>query len=338
MFNISIDAHGGDYGLDVTIPAVIEALKSFNDIFIILVGDSEKITTKLAQYNIHSKYKKRYSIKHASQSIAMDESLVSALRNKKDSSMRVAIKLVKDKKAHSCVSSGNSAALMAISKTILKTIPGISRPAMMARLPTTKGVYTHMLDLGANVDSKPAVLLEFAIMGSIVVASIKGITNPSVGLLNIGSEEIKGKQIIKDSAELLKNSKLNYSGYIEADEIYSGAVDVVVCDGFDGNLVLKASEGVASMFKSYLKKSFSKNLYAKIIAMLSYPVLKYFKSSLDHRTYNGATLLGLNGVVIKSHGGADAFSFFYAIKEARIEAKANIIDEIKQKYSGNLNL
>ncbi len=330
--NIAIDTYGGDYGLEVTIKASIDALKAFKDIFIILVGDNKKITSKLQKVDTNGKYKNRYSIHHASQSIEMDESLISSLRNKKDSSMRVAIRLVKDKQAESCVSAGNSAALMAISKVVLKTIPGISRPAMMSKLPTITGAYTHMLDLGANVDLKPNSLLELAIMSSIVITSTENIKNPKIGLLNIGSENIKGKQVIKDTALLLKEHNLiNYVGYIEPDALYNEPVDIVVCDGFDGNLVLKASEGVAYMVKHYLKESFNKNLYSKIIALFTYPVLKYFRSSFDHRAYNGATLLGLNGVVIKSHGSADAFGFFHAIKEARIEAKTKIIDKIKTK-------
>ncbi len=330
--NIAIDTYGGDYGLEVTISASINALKAFDDIFIILVGDDNKITSKLQKIDIKGKYKDRYRIHHASQSISMDESLISALRNKKDSSMRVAIRLVRDNQAEACVSSGNSAALMAISKVVLKTIPGINRPAMMSKLPTITGSYTNMLDLGANVDLKPSSLLELAIMSSIVITSTENITNPKVGLLNIGSENIKGKQVIKDTAVLLKeHNAVNYVGYIEPDAVYNKPIDIVVCDGFDGNLVLKASEGVASMVKHYLMESFNKNLYSKIIYLFTYPVLKYFKSAFDHRVYNGATLLGLNGIVIKSHGSADAFGFFHAIKEARIEAKAKIIDKIKIK-------
>jgi glycerol-3-phosphate acyltransferase PlsX len=249
--------------------------------------------------------------------------------------MRVAINLVKDETVDACVSAGNTGALMAISRFVLKTIQGIDRPAIMGRMPTMTG-HTHMLDLGANVDSKPEALVEFAVMGSIAVKHTENITTPSVGLLNIGEEEMKGNDSIKKTAELLKTSSLNYIGFIEGDDIYKGAVDLVVCDGFEGNIALKASEGVATMMGHYLKQAFTKNIFTKIVALIATPVLKDFKSSLDPGKYNGASLLGLRGIVVKSHGGANADSFFQAIKEAYLEAHAKIIEKITAQVSSEL--
>ncbi len=334
LTNISIDAHGGDKGLTVTLTAGLGALELFDDIFLIFVGDAHAIEKQLTHYQNAKKYQSRYQIYHAEEKIKMDETLVSALR-KRNSSMRVAIQLVKENKAKACVSAGNSGALMAVSKSVLKTIDGISRPAMMSKIPTTRA-HTHMLDLGANIDSKSTTLFEFALMASIAVEYTEYIKQPTISLLNIGSEDIKGKQIIKEAADLLKNSSLNYVGYIEADEIYTNAVDVVVCDGFEGNLVLKASEGVAQMIKIYLKRAFKKNLYTKLTASLAMPALNYFKSSLDPRRYNGANLLGLRGIVIKSHGSADTLAFLHAIKEARSAAQNEITDKIHKKIKQEL--
>ena len=332
--NISIDAHGGDKGLTVTLKAGLKALALFDDIFLIFVGNANAIEKQLMHYQDAKKYKSRYRIHHAEEQIEMDEALVPALR-KRDSSMRVAINLVKENKAKACVSSGNSGALMAVSKLVLKTIDGISRPAMMSKIPTTKA-HTHMLDLGANIDSKSTTLFEFALMASITVEHTEHIKKPTISLLNIGSEDIKGKQTIKEVADMLKKSSLNYVGYIEADEIYTNTVDVVVCNGFEGNLVLKASEGVAQMIKVYLKRAFKKNLYTKLTASLAMPALNYFKTSLDPRRYNGASLLGLKGIVIKSHGGADALSFLHAIKEAKLIAQNEITDKIHKKIKQEL--
>ena len=330
LISISIDVHGGDNGVNVTVVACLEALEIFDDIFLVLVGDDKQIQSVLDTHPLAKKYQSKYRIVHATQIISMKEDLRSALR-KRDSSMRTSIHLVKSKQTQACVSAGNSGALMAIATVMLKTLPGIDRPAMFAKLPTTANHYTHMLDLGANIDSKASTLFGFAIMGSIAVQYTENLKSPRVALLNIGSEDIKGKQVIKDTAELLKVSSLNYVGFIEADTLYTKPVDVVVCDGFEGNLVLKASEGIVTLIKIYLKRSFSQNLYTKLATFLSMPVLKHFKKSLDPRTYNGASLLGLKGIVVKSHGNADVFSFLYAIKEARLEAKNNIADKIDQK-------
>lgn len=329
---VSIDVSGGDHGIPTTIEAGIKALGAFADLHLVFVGDSKRIQTQLNQHPSSQKFNKRFDIAHASEVIAMDESLPSALRKKKDASMRIAINLVKNNTVDACVSAGNTGALMAISRFVLKTISGIDRPAIMGRIPTMDG-WTHMLDLGANVDSRPKSLVEFATMGSIAVKHTENIDMPSVGLLNVGEEEIKGNDNIKKTAELLKASNLNYVGFVEGDDIYKGRVDVVVCDGFEGNIALKASEGVALMMRHYLKLAFTKNIFSKIIGLIAKPVLKDFKASLDPGKYNGASLLGLRGIVIKSHGGADAEAFFQAIKEAYLEAQAKITEKIADQVS-----
>ena len=334
---VSIDASGGDKGIPVTVSAGIQSLGCFSDLHVIFVGNEESINTELQKNILNKNIQSRISIVHASETISMHESPSLALRNKKDSSMRVAINLVKDGKADACVSAGNTGALMAISRFVLKTISGISRPAIMGRIPTTNG-HTHILDLGANIDSKPDTLVEFAILGSTAVKYTENISSPTIGLLNIGEEEIKGNENIKQTAELLKQSKLNYVGYIEGDDIFKGKVDLVVCNGFEGNIALKASEGVAKMMSHYLKKAFTKNIFTKVGAIIVSPILKDFKASLDPGLYNGASLLGLKGVVIKSHGGADTFSFLQAIKEAYIEAQVIITEKISESVSEQLEL
>ena len=241
--------------------------------------------------------------------------------------MRVAINLIENGTVDACVSAGNTGALMTIARFILKTIEGGDRPAIMGSFPTLNG-HIHVLDLGANVNSKPETLLQFAIMGSIVIQNTENIPNPSIGLLNVGVEEIKGHGKIQDTAELLKNSSLNYVGFVEGDDIFKGVVDVVVCDGFEGNIALKASEGVANMFSHLIKESFNKNLLTKIVAIFAKPVMNNFKSKVDPGQHNGASLLGLKGVVVKSHGNADVNSYFQAIKEAYLEAHAKITDKI----------
>ncbi|MDC9714213.1 MAG: phosphate acyltransferase PlsX [Gammaproteobacteria bacterium] len=324
---VSIDASGGDHGIPTTVAAGIKALIAFSDLHLVFVGEKSSIQAELDKNIGAQKHAKRFSIAHASEVVAMCESPSTALRKKKDSSMRVAVNLVKDGSVDACVSAGNTGALMAISRFVLKTIKGIDRPAIMGRMPTMDG-HTHMLDLGANVDSKPEALLEFATMGSIAVEYTEDIASPTIGLLNIGEEEMKGNDSIKQTAELLKASTLNYVGFIEGDDIYKGTVDLVVCDGFEGNIALKASEGVASMMGHYLKQAFTKNIFTKLIALIATPVLKDFKASLDPGKYNGASLLGLRGVVIKSHGGADIDSFFQAIKEAYLQVQAKITEKI----------
>ncbi|MCH9646037.1 MAG: phosphate acyltransferase PlsX [Proteobacteria bacterium] len=332
IIKVSIDASGGDHGIPVTIEAGIKALGAFQDLQLTFVGDQSAIEAELSKHSPTDKTTARIKIVHATEVVLMNESPAIALRKKKDSSMRVAINLVKSNTVDACVSAGNTGALMAISRFVLKTIQGIDRPAIMGRMPTMTG-HTHMLDLGANVDSNPQALLEFATMGSIAVEQTENISKPTVGLLNVGEEEMKGNDKIKKTSELLKASNLNYQGFVEGDDIYKGSVDLVVCDGFEGNIALKASEGVASMMSHYLKRAFTRNWLTKIVALIATPVLKDFKSSLDPGKYNGASLLGLRGIVVKSHGGANSDSFFMAICEAYAEVNAKIIDKISSQVS-----
>ena len=332
IIKVSIDASGGDHGIPVTVEAGIKALGVFQDLQLTFVGDQSEIEAELTKHSPANNTTTRIKIVHTSEVVLMNESPAMALRKKKDSSMRVAINLVKSNTVDACVSAGNTGALMAISRFVLKTIQGIDRPAIMGRMPTMTG-HTHMLDLGANVDSSPQALLEFATMGSIAVEQTENISQPTVGLLNVGEEEMKGNDKIKKTSELLKASNLNYQGFVEGDDIYKGSVDLVVCDGFEGNIALKASEGVASMMSHYLKRAFTRNWLTKIVALIATPVLKDFKSSLDPGKYNGASLLGLRGIVVKSHGGADSNSFFMAISEAYTEVNAKIIDKISSQVS-----
>ena len=290
---------------------------------------------ELNKNSSYSNFADRIDVTHASEVINMSDSPSVALRHKKDSSMRIAINLVKNGDADACVSAGNTGALMSIARFVLKTIKGVDRPAIMSAVPTLTGP-THVLDLGANIDSRPSTLLQFAIMGSIAVQNTENIQNPSVGLLNVGSEELKGNEKSQETSELLKNSSLNYIGFVEGDDIYKGNVDVIVCDGFEGNIALKASEGVAKMFSYFIKKSFNKNLFTKLVALIAQPVMRDFKSKVDPGKYNGASLLGLKGVVVKSHGNADVDSFFQAIKEAYLEAHAKITDKISAQLTREL--
>jgi glycerol-3-phosphate acyltransferase PlsX len=332
MITLSIDAMGGDHGLDATAPAAIEILDSHEDIKLILVGNADQIRGQLA--TMGREMDGRLDIQHASQVVEMDEHPAHALRQKKDSSMRVAINLVKDGTVDGCVSAGNTGALMATARFVLRTIPGIDRPAICAALPRADG-YTFMLDLGANVDTPPEILLQFGLMGSQLVECLNGKKNPTVGLLNIGVEEIKGNDSIKATAELFKASSLNYTGFVEADEIYIGETDLVVCDGVLGNVALKASEGVAQMIMSVLKDEFSKNAFTKSTALLSKPVLNAIKQRLDHRRYNGASLLGLQGTVVKSHGGTDHIGFKHAIEVAIEETRNSLVNQIQIALAAN---
>ncbi|MEX1199718.1 MAG: phosphate acyltransferase PlsX [Methylophaga sp.] len=324
---IAIDAMGGDHGPQVVIPAAISALQKHHDVELILVGDETTLQAALAQQDPADKA--RLHIHHASQVVAMDESPQTALRSKKDSSMRVAINLVKEGVAAACVSAGNTGALMATARFVLKTLPGIERPAIVTALPTMKG-HTYVLDLGANVDSSAEHLVQFALMGSVLAELVDGKKQPTVGLLNIGAEEIKGSERVKEAARLLGQTDLNYVGFIEGDGLYKGEVDVLVCDGFVGNVLLKASEGVAHMIRHYLRNSFKRNIFTKLAALIAYPVLSHFRKELDPRAYNGANFIGLQGIVIKSHGGADSFAFANAINIAVIEARKDIPSNISK--------
>ena len=325
---------GGDFGPEVTVLAAQRALKFSKDIELVLVGQQELLEPQLKQLNLSAE--SRLTIHHASEIVSMDESPAIALKKKKDSSMRVAINLVKDKTVDACVSAGNTGALMATSKFVLKTIPGISRPAICTSLPTSHG-HTHMLDLGANIDCSAEHLLQFAVMGSVLAQSVDEIANPSVGLLNIGSEAIKGNETVKKANILIEKTSLNYKGFIEGDDIYTGTVDVVVADGFVGNVSLKTAEGLASMVNSVLKAAFKKNIFTKIAAIIALPVLKSVRRTLDPKQYNGASLLGLNGIVIKSHGGADVDAFFNAIKIAIIEIDKSVPQRINTEIEQYLH-
>ena len=327
---VAIDAMGGDYGPRVTIPAALALLKQDSEIKIILVGLSDAIEAELRANK--AKTSSRMRIHHASELVMMDESPQGALKNKKDSSMRVAINLVKDGDADACVSAGNTGALMATARFVLKTLPGIDRPAIAGVLPSKTGM-THMLDLGANADCTPEHLLQFAIMGSVLVSCVRNKSNPTVGLLNIGSEDIKGNEVVKQTAELLKGSKLNFYGNVEGDDIYKGTTDLVVCDGFVGNVALKTSEGLANLMGGFLKEEFKKNPITKLMALISMPVLSAFKRRLDPRCYNGASFLGLRGIVVKSHGGADVFAFKHAIIKAVDEARSGVLVHITEQLA-----
>jgi glycerol-3-phosphate acyltransferase PlsX len=325
---VAIDAMGGDHGPHVTVPAALEALKQDNELNIVLVGISDAIESELAARK--ASVGPRLRIHHASEVVAMDESPQSALKNKKDSSMRVAINLVKSGEAHACVSAGNTGALMATARFVLKTLPGIDRPAIAAPLPSQKGM-VHVLDLGANADCTPEHLLQFAIMGAMLVSSIEHKERPSVGLLNIGSEDIKGNEVVKQAGELLRNSHLNFYGNVEGNDIYKGTTDVIVCDGFVGNVALKTSEGLAQMMSRFLTQEFKRNWLTRVMALACMPVLRAFKRRLDPRRYNGATFLGLRGIVVKSHGGADSFSFLHAIHTAIEESRSGVLHRITEQ-------
>jgi len=325
---IALDGMGGDHGPSVVVPAALQALAEHDDLALILVGDEQVLTRELSARGAAAG--ERLQIRHTSQTVAMDEPPASVLRTKKDSSMRVAVDLVKDGTAHACVSAGNTGALMATARFVLKTLPGIDRPAICFALPTIKG-HTHMLDLGANLHADAETLFQFAVMGAALTSAVDNINRPSVGLLNIGSEEIKGHEQVKEAGRLLAASELNYAGFIEGDDIYAGTVDVVVCDGFVGNVALKTSEGVARMIRHYMEQEFRRTLWTKMVAALALPVLRAFKARIDPRQYNGASLLGLQGIVIKSHGGADVVAFTNAIKEAVLEVRKNVPQRIARQ-------
>lgn len=332
-FRISLDAMGGDVGIAVVLPAALKALVDFPDLSLILVGDEAQLKAALDEHDGFDE--SRLSIHHASQVVEMDDSPALALKQKKDSSMRVAINLVKSGSSDACVSAGNTGALMATAKFVLKTLPGIDRPAIMSALPSLSG-HTHVLDLGANIDCSAEQLRQFGIMGSAAVEAVEDCSQPSIGLLNVGSEAMKGSAVVKDAATLLQASSINYVGFVEGNDIYAGDVDVVVCDGFMGNVALKTSEGLAKMISSRLKESFTRNVLTKLSGLVAYPVLKSFRRSIDPRRYNGASLLGLNGIVVKSHGGADALAFENAIKIARLEAQKNIPQRILNLMDNSL--
>lgn len=325
---IALDAMGGDHGTTVVTAAALRVLKDNHNLRLILVGDQEALSAELTKHSAN--VGENLSIQHASQVVEMDESPSLALRNKKDSSMRIAIDLVKNGTADACVSAGNTGALMATARYVLKTLPGIDRPAICSILPSMRG-HTHMLDLGANVGSTPKHLFQFAVMGSTLVSAMEQIERPRVGLLNIGEEEMKGDATVKEAAKILAESDLNYIGFIEGDDIYTGDVDVVVSDGFVGNIALKASEGIAKMIGHFIKQEFYKSTRAKLGGLVAKPALQAIKKRFDPAEYNGATFLGLQGIVIKSHGSADEYSFANAIKTAMLEVDNNVAERISDQ-------
>jgi glycerol-3-phosphate acyltransferase PlsX len=326
---IALDAMGGDYGPKVVVPAALDSLDKNPQLSLILVGDEAVLKAAVAG---STHFGSRLSIHHASEWVEMHDSPSKALRNKKDSSMRVAVNLVRDGAAGACVSAGNTGALMAISKFVLKTIPGIDRPAIIGIVPSLRG-HTHVLDLGANVDCSAEHLRQFAIMGYELVKAVDGLPNPKVGLLNIGEEEIKGNEQVKQAVKLIADSHVNFVGFVEGNDIFTGDVDIVVTDGFIGNVALKSSEGLAKMISVALKQAFSLNAMTKIAGVVALPVLRAFRKRFDPRQYNGASLVGLRGIVVKSHGNADRVAFAKAIEMAVLEIENAVPERIGAKVS-----
>ncbi len=326
---IAIDAMGGDHGLSVTIPAALQVLSENAELALILVGEQTQIQTALASKTYDAR---RLSIQHASEIVAMDEKPSEALRKKKDSSMRVAINFVKTGEAHACVSAGNTGALMAIARFVLKTHANIDRPAIVTTVPTIHGS-CHLLDMGANVDCTAEQLFQFAVMGSILSEVHADIQSPKIGLLNIGEEEIKGNEQIQAAhARLLAADSLNYTGFVEGDGIAQGEVDVVVADGFVGNIALKTMEGTGRLVAHFLKQAATETLLTKILTLFAYPMLKKFKQKTNPDAYNGASLVGLQGIVIKSHGGVGEFGFAQALRVAAKEVERNVPELIRARF------
>jgi len=327
---VAIDCMGGDHGPSVTVPAALDFLGAHPGVDVILVGLEDELKARVGDGV--GKFGSRLRIHHASQVVGMDEPPKSAIRAKKDSSMRVAINLVKDGEAQAAISAGNTGALMAIARFVLKMLPGIDRPAICFALPTIEG-RTYALDLGANVDCTAQHLLQFGVMGAMLASAVDHLERPTVGLLNVGEEEIKGNELTKQAAELLAASSLNYYGYVEGDDLYKGTTDVVVADGFVGNVALKTSEGLAKMLATFLREEFTRGPLSKLAALLAMPVLKRFKHRADPGRYNGAVLLGLRGIVVKSHGSAAVYAFERAIVRAADAAENRLIERIVDKMS-----
>ena len=334
MATIALDAMGGDFGPEVVLPAAAHVVKKSSDIDIILVGDEARLRECASKHHID--LDKHFEIQHASQIVEMHEDPRHAVRKKKDSSMRVAIDMVKAGRAQAMVSAGNTGALMATAKFVLKTLPGIDRPAICTTIPSYGG-HTHMLDLGANVDSSAELLFQFSVMGSVLAEAIDNTHEPKVGLLNIGSEDGKGNAQVKEADKLMEDAPFNYIGYVEGDDIYGDKVDVVVCDGFVGNVSLKTMEGVAKMIATMMREEFSRSILSKLAGLIAYPVLSRFKKRVDPRMYNGASMLGLTGIVIKSHGGTDALGFANAIEIALLEVEKFVPDHIRERMELLLN-
>ncbi|MBG9387893.1 phosphate acyltransferase PlsX [Caenimonas aquaedulcis] len=328
MTTLAVDCMGGDHGPRVTLAACRQFLQAHPDAHLLLVG---------AQDQLGGLVHERARVVHASEVVAMDDAVEVALRRKKDSSMRIAIQQVKDGHAQATVSAGNTGALMALARYLLKTVDGIDRPAIAYPMPNAKGGATTVLDLGANVDCTEHHLLQFAVMGSALVSALNHVEAPSVGLLNIGEEEIKGSEVIKKAGELLRSAAnsgdLNFYGNVEGNDIFKGTTDIVVCDGFVGNVMLKTSEGLASMIGGFLREEFNRNIVTKLAAIFAYPVLSAFKSRVDYRRYNGAALLGLRGLVFKSHGSADEFAFSQALNRAYDAARNNLLERVQTRIA-----
>lgn len=316
---------GGDFGPAEIVPAALSALEQHPQLSLVLVGDKQTIAAHLPTDGAAPA--SRLTIHPASEVVLMDEPVASALRGKRDSSMRRCLELVQTGRAQASVSAGNTGALMALSRSLLKMLPGIERPAICTVLPGVAGA-TRVLDLGANVDSSSEQLLQFAIMGSELVSTVDNKSRPSIGLLNVGTEQIKGNDRVKQAAALLRETPLNYVGFVEGNDLYSGKVDVIVCDGFTGNVALKSGEGVAQLLRHAAQEAFRANFYGRITALLATPVLTTIRKRMDPRNYNGASLLGLRGIVIKSHGNADRVSFANAIREAAAEIEKDVPQRI----------
>ncbi len=334
LVRLSVDAMGGDHGPSVTLPACRAFLDKHPGAELVLVGSAEALAPASSW--------PRTRIVIATEVVAMDDPVEAALRRKKDSSMRVALLQLKGDEgaapvAHVCVSAGNTGALMALARYLLKTLDGIDRPAIATVMPNRRDAFTTVLDLGANVDCTPEHLLQFAVMGSALVAAVEGKEEPSVGLLNIGEEAIKGSETIKRAGELLREAAaaghLNFHGNVEGNDIFKGTTDIVVCDGFVGNVVLKASEGLASMLTDFIRQEFTRSMFTKVAALVAMPVLAHFKRRVDHRRYNGAALLGLRGLVFKSHGSADAFAFEHALTRAYDAARNRLLDRVHDRIA-----
>mgnify|MGYP006269052453 CR=1 FL=1 len=326
MIVLSVDAMGGDHGPEVTLPACKTFLDAHPDAHLLLFG----LAGSAGDW---SHPRARW---HDSETaVAMDDPIEVALRRKKGSSMRLAIEAVRDGQSQVAVSAGNTGALMAIARYVLKTLPGIDRPAIAGHMPNEKQGATTVLDMGANVDCSPEHLLQFAVMGSVLVSAIRDLDSPTVGLLNIGEEDIKGNEVIKITGDLLRQAHqhglLNFQGNVEGNDIFKGTTDLVVCDGFVGNVALKASEGLATMVGQFLKQAFNQNGITRLVALLAMPILKDFKNKMDHRRHNGAALLGLNGLVFKSHGSADSVAFETALNRAYDAAKHGLLNQVQQR-------
>ncbi|MCE7506406.1 phosphate acyltransferase PlsX [Polynucleobacter sp. IMCC30063] len=331
---LAVDAMGGDQGLAVTVPASLDFLQVHADAHIQLVGDSQLLTQLLAK--AAPELLKRIEIIAANEVVLMDDSIEVALRRKKNSSMRLAIDQVKTGKAEAIISSGNTGALMAISRYLLKTLDGIDRPAIATAIPNELGTSTTVLDLGANADCLPVNLLQFAQMADVMLRVVDGKPSPSIGLLNIGEEVIKGNEVVKEAGELLRNSQLNFFGNVEGNDIFKGTVDIVVCDGFVGNVVLKASEGLAKMMTGMIRTEFNRSWLTKLMALCAMLPLVRVKNRVDHRRYNGAVLLGLRGCVIKSHGSADRLAFTAALERAYEAGKNRMVERIAEAFSAEV--